>query len=326
MRSRIFITQPIPASAIDRMRSAAEVEWNPDPLHVMTKDELLAAARHCDILVCLLHDRVDGDVIRAGPALQAIASMTVTPADIDIPAATARRIPVTVVPSSILDEATADLHWALLLAVARRVAEGDRLMRAGTFPGSQSCYLVGGKVSGKVMGILGMGGVGRAVARRALGFGMKVLYHDPRRLDPAAERELELTWVAFDDLLRQSDFVSVNARLTPETRHVLGDRAFGLMKPAAYVINAARGPIVDEPALVQALEEHRIAGAGLDVYEDEPRPHPRLLELHNVVLTPHIGSADAATRDAMANVVADNVLAVLAGQRPPNCWNPEIYQ
>jgi glyoxylate reductase len=308
------------------MRAAAAVESNPDPLHVMTKDELLAAARRCEILVCLLHDHVDADVIRAGPALRAVVSMTVTPADIDIAAASARGIPVTVVPAQVLDEATADLHWALLLAAVRRVAEGDRLMRAGTFPGSQSCYLVGGRVSGKVMGILGMGGVGRAVARRALGFRMKVLYYDPRRLDPVLERELELAWVAFDELLGQSDFVSVNARLTPETRHLLNERAFGLMKPTAYLINAARGPIVDEPALVRALEERRIGGAGLDVYENEPRPHPRLLELQNVVLTPHIGSADAVTREAMANVVADNVLAVLAGRRPPNCWNPEIYR
>jgi glyoxylate reductase len=308
------------------MRAAAAVECNPDPLHIMTKAELLAAVGHCDILVCLLHDRVDGEVIRSAPALRAIASMTVTPADIDIAAATARNVPVTVVPSWILDDATADLHWALLLAVARRVAEGDRLMRAGIFPGSQSCYLVGGKVAGKVMGILGMGGVGRAVARRALGFGMKVLYYDPSRLDPAAEAERELAWTPFDELLAQSDFVSVNAKLTPQTRHLLGEREFGLMKPSAYLINAARGPIVDEVALVRALEAQRIAGAGLDVFENEPRPHPQLLALQNVVVTPHVGSADHVTREAMANVVADNVLAVLAGQRAPNCWNQEVYR
>ena len=307
------------------MRVAAAIECNPDPLHILTKDELLAAARRCDILVCLLHDRVDEDVIRAGPGLKAIASMTVTPADIDIATASARRIPVTVVPSRILDEATADLHWALLLATARRVAEGDRLMRGGTFPGSQSCYLVGARVSGSTMGILGMGGVGRAVARRARGFAMKVIYHDPNRLEPAAERELGVEWAPFDQVLRRSDFLSVNARLTPETRHLLGDRELGLMKRTACVINAARGPIVHEAALVRALEEKRIAGAGLDVYENEPRPHPRLLELQNVVLTPHVGSADAPTREAMANVAADNVLAVLAGRRAPNCWNPEIY-
>ena len=325
-QSRVFITQPIAANAIERMRGAAAVDLNPDALHVMTKDELLRAVCDCDILVCLLHDHVDGDVIRANPALRAVASMTVTPADIDVAAATTRRIPVTVVPARLLDDATSDLHWGLLLAVARRVAEGDRLMRGGTFPGSQSCYLVGGAVAGKVMGILGMGGVGRGVARRARGFGMKILYHDPVRLSPVDEQELGVAEVPFDTLLAQSDFVSINARLTTETHHLLSDREFGLMKQTAYLINAARGPIVDEPALVRALEEGRIAGAGLDVYEHEPRPHPRLLTLPNVVLTPHIGSADAATREAMANVVADNVLAVLAGRRPPNCWNPEIYQ
>ena len=325
MRPLIFITQPIAAGAIERMRSAGAVTWNPDPLHVLTKQELLQAASNCDVLVCLLHDCVDSDVINANPALRAVASMTLTPADIDVAAATRRRIPVTVVPARLLDDATADLHWGLLLAVARRVAEGDRLMRAGIFPGSQSCHLVGGSVSGKVMGILGMGGVGRAVARRARGFGMRILYYDPTRLAAAAESELGLTWVAFDELLTQSDFVSVNARLTAETRHLLSDREFSLMRPTAYVINAARGPIIDELALVRALEEHRIAGAGLDVYESEPRPHPRLLDLQNVVLTPHVGSGDVVTREAMANVVADNVLAVLAGRPPPNCCNPEIY-
>jgi glyoxylate reductase len=236
------------------------------------------------------------------------------------------RVPVTVVPAPLLDDATADLAWGLLLATARRVAEGDRLMRGGTFPGSQSSHLVGGSVSGKVLGILGMGGVGRAVARRAGGFAMKVLYHDPKRLVTEEEKRLGLTWVEFDALLMQSDFVSVNARLTPHTRHLLSDREFALMKPTAYLVNTARGPIVDERALVRALAGGRIAGAGLDVYEHEPQPDPELMRLPNVVFTPHAGSADVETRDAMANIVADNVLAVIAGRRPPNCWTPEIYR
>jgi glyoxylate reductase len=307
------------------MRRAAEVEWNPDPLHIMTKGELLDVVRNCDVLVCLLHDHVDADVIHANPQLKAIASMTVTPADIDVAAATEWRVPVTVVPAPLLDDATADLTWALLLATARRVAEADHLMRSGTFPGSQSCFLVGGNVSGKVLGILGMGGVGRGVARRAGGFGMKVLYHDPMRRTIDEEGRLGLTWIEFDALLARSDFVSVNARLTPQTRHLLSDREFTLMKPTAYLVNTARGPIVDERALVRALAGGRIAGAGLDVYEHEPQPDPELMRLPNVVFTPHVGSADVETRDAMANVVADNVLAVIAGRRPPNCCNPEIY-
>jgi glyoxylate reductase len=323
--NRVFITQPVAQGAIERMRRAGKVEFNPDPLHIMTKDELVAAVRRSDILVCLLHDRVDHDVIAANPQLKAVVSMTVTPADIDVAAASARGIPVTVVPARLLDNATADLHWALLLAVARRVAEGDRLMRGGTFPGSQSSLLVGGSVTGKTMGILGMGGVGRAVARRAVGFAMTILYHDPQRLAGDEDERMGIHWVSFDELLARSDFVSINARLTQETRHLIGEREFGMMKRTAYLVNAARGPIVDEQALVRALKDGRIAGAGLDVYEHEPRPDPELLGLPNVVLTPHVGSADRETRDAMADVLADNVLAVIEGRRPPNCWNPEIY-
>jgi glyoxylate reductase len=325
MRPRVYVTQPVAASALERLRAATDVSINPDPLHIVSKEELVAAARAADVLFCLLHDRVDRDVIRASPKLRIVASMTITPADIDVAEATARRIPVTVIPASLLNEATADLAWALLLSVARRVAEGDHLMRAGVFPGSQSRYLEGGAVSGKVLGIVGMGGVGKAVARRARGFSMGLLYHDPVRIGAEEERGLALNWVAFERLLAESDFVSINARLTPETRHLFSERQFALMKPTAYLVNTARGPIVDEKALVQALAERRIAGVGLDVYEHEPRPHPELLKMPNVVFTPHAGSATRELREAMANVVVDNILAVLEGRRPPNCYNPEIY-
>lgn len=325
MRPRIFITQPVASSAIARLQQVADVDLNPDPLHIVTRDELLAAVRSHDVLFCLLHDRVDVEVIEANPALRAVASMTITPADIDVAAATARRIPVTTIPSLLLDDAAADLAWSLLLAVARRIAEGDRLIRAGTFPGSQSCYLEGGSVTGNVLGIVGMGGVGRAAAQRARGFRMKVLYYDPRRLPPEEEAEFGVIWVEFEELLRRSDFVSIHAKLTKETRHLFGKREFGLMKPSAYLINTARGPIVDERALVQALTEKQIAGAGLDVYEREPRPAKALLAMHNVVLTPHVGSAIGILREAMANVVVDNILAVIEGRRPPNCWNSELY-
>ena len=325
MRPRIFITQPVAHSAVERLRQAAEVELNPDPLHIMTKDELVSAVRDHDILFCLLHDHVDRDVIAANPDLRAVASMTITPADIDVAEATSRRIPVTVIPALLLDDATADLAWALLLSVARRVAEGDRLMRSGTFPGSQSCYMEGGGVSGKTLGIVGMGGVGRAAAQRGRGFRMQLLYHDPRRLPGDEEKDLGLTWVPLDELLARSDFVSIHARLTPQTRHLISDREFALMKPTAYLINTARGPIVDEQALVRALTGRRIAGAGLDVFEHEPRPDPALLAMPNVVFTPHVGSAIKELREAMANVVVDNILALIAGKQPPNCWNAEIY-
>jgi glyoxylate reductase len=235
-------------------------------------------------------------------------------------------LPVTVIPAALLNESTADLAWALLFAVARRVAEGDRLMRAGTFPGSQSCYMEGAGVSRKTLGLVGMGGVGRAAAARARGFSMRVLYHDPQRLAHDEEAAANITWRPLDELLAEADFVSLHARLTPETRHLIGERELNLMKRTAYLINSARGPLVDEEALVRALEERRIAGAGLDVFEHEPRPHPKLLRMDNVVMTPHVGSAVSELRAVMANVVVDNIATVLEGGRAPNCWNTEIYE
>jgi glyoxylate reductase len=324
-RPRVYVTQPVASSAIRRLAERADVAVNPDPLHTPTKAELMAAVRDADFLFCLLQDVVDRDVIAAGAGLRAIASMTIIPADIDVAAATERRIPVTVIPP-IVTEATADLAMALLLAVARRVAEADRLMRAGTFPGAQSCYLEGRGVTGATLGLLGCGRVGQAVARRARGFGMRLLYHDPRRLPEADERALGLEYRTMKELLGDADFVSVHVPLTPETRHLIGPQELGQMKRTAYLINTARGPIVDEKALVAALAEGRLAGAGLDVYEHEPRPDSGLLSLPAVVLTPHVGSGVVELRERMAQVVVDNILAVMDGQRPPNCVNAEIYR
>ena len=325
LRPRIFITQPVAQSAVERLRELAEVSLNPDALHIVTKAELLTAVRDHDILFCLLHDRVDADVIAANPRLRAITSMKITPSDIDVEAATARRIPVTVIPP-IVTEATADLSMALLLAVARRVVEGDRLVRAGIFPGAQSSHLEGASVYGKVLGLVGGGGrIGKAVARRARGFAMRLLYWGPRRKPASEEQELALTYVPLEQLLAESDFVSIHTPLRPETRHQIGERELGLMKPTAFLINTARGPIIDEAALVRALAGRRIAGAGLDVFEHEPHVDPALLAMSNVVLTPHLGSAVAPLREAMANVVVDNIRAVLDGRQPPNCWNKEIY-
>ena len=326
MRPKIFITQPVAESAVARLRAVADVEMNPDTLHIATKSELLEKAPQLDILFCLLHDRVDRDIIAAGARLRAIASMKITPSDIDVAAATARRIPVTVI-APIVTEATADIHFALLLAVARRVVEGDRLVRAGIFPGAQSAHLLGAWVHGKTIGLIGGGGrIGKAVAKRAHGFSMRTLYWTPRRKPESEEREAGLEYVPYDRLLAESDFVSVHAPLTPETVHLVGERELRLMKPTAFLVNTSRGPIVDEKALVQALAEKRIAGAGLDVYENEPQVEPALLGMQNVVLTPHLGSAVKELRESMANVVADNILAVLEGRQPPNCWNPEIYK
>lgn len=325
MRPRIFITQPIAASAIERLKKVADIDINPDSVHIPGKEEMIQAVRTHDILFCLLHDRVDGDVIAANPALRMVASMKITPSDIDVAAATARRIPVTVIPP-VVTEATADIHFALLLAVARRLVEGDKLVRNGVFPGAQSSHLEGAGVSGKVIGLIGGGGrIGKAVARRAQGFSMKTIYWTPRRKPESEEREAGLTYVPLDQLLAESDYVSVHAPLNESTRHLIGERELRLMKPSAYIINTARGPIIDEAALVRVLAERRIAGAGLDVFEHEPKVDPALLAMPHVVLTPHLGSAVRELREGMANIVVDNIMAVLDGKQPPNCWNSEIY-
>ncbi len=325
MKPRVYLTQPVAESATQRLRAAAELKLNPDPLHLPTKTELCAAVGDADILFCLLHDTIDRDVIAANPTLRAIASMAITPANVDVAEATRRTIPVTVIPAPLLDDATADLAFALLLSAGRRVAEADRFVRTGAVLGCQSRHFEALGVSGRTLGILGLGGVGRAMARRARAFSMRILYHDPRR--PLAEEEaaLGLQWVPFGSVLSQSDYVSVHVALNDRTRHLIGARELALMKPSAYFINTARGAIVDQPELVRTLAEGRIAGAALDVYEDEPEIDARLRAMPNVTLTPHMGSAVASLREAMANVVVDNILAIAAGRRPPNCWNPEIY-
>jgi glyoxylate reductase len=325
MKPRVFITQPVAESAIERMRAVADVRFNPDPLHILTRAELCDAIHASDILLCLLHDQVDREVIAANPELRAIASMAVTPANIDVAEATKRGIPVTVIPAPLLDDATADLAFGLMLSVGRRIAEADRFVRTGAMPGSQSRHFEAGGVCGRTLGILGVGGVGRAMARRARGFAMRLLYHDPRRLSAADEAALGLRWVPFESIFLESDFVSVHVNLNAQTRHLIGAREFASMKRTACFINTARGAIVDEPELIRALAEGRIAGAGLDVHEHEPNIDPRLSAMPNVVLTPHIGSAVVGLREAMANVVADNVIAILSGRQPPNCWNPDIY-
>ena len=324
MPPKIFVTQPIPEKALARLREVGDVEINPDSTHIITKPELMAALDRNDYLLCLLHDRVDAEVISVNPNLRLIASMAITPSGVDVAAATARRIPVTTIPPAVT-ETTADLHWALLLAVARRVVEGDRALRSGIFPGSQSMHFVGGEVNGKTLGIVGFGSIGEAVARRARGFGMRILYTKRHRLDEQRETTLGVEYRSLDDLLKESDFVSINAVLSPETTHLIGEREFSLMRPSAYLVNTARGPIVDEKALVRALEEKRIAGAALDVYEREPLVEPGLINLPNVVLTPHLGSAALDTRDRVAGILVDNAIAVIEGRRPPNLYNPEIY-
>jgi glyoxylate reductase len=323
-RPRIFVTQPIAESAIKRLRALGAVKIFPDDSRIIPKRALIAAVKKCDILFCLLHDRIDRAVITANAKLRHIAAQSISPSNIDVPEATARGIPVTVVPP-VTTEATADLNFGLMIAVARRMMEGDRLVRAGKFPGGQSRHLLGSFVWGKTIGLIGGGGlIGKAVARRAQGFGMRVLYWTPRRKPESEECESGLTFVPLDELLRQSDFVSLHSPLNATTRHQIGAREFGLMKKTAFLINTARGAIVDEAALVRALRTKKIAGAGLDVFEHEPKLHPELKKMKNVVIVPHLGSATAEVREEMASIVVDNIEALLEGRRPPNIVNPEV--
>jgi glyoxylate reductase len=325
-RPRIFVSQPVAQSAVDRLRAVGSVTVFPDDSRIIPKGKLIAAVKKADILFCLLHDKIDRDVIAANPKLRHIAAQSISPSNIDVAEATARGVPVTVVPP-VTTEATADLTFGLMLAVARRMVEGDRLVRAGKFPGGQSRHLLGAYVWGKTLGLIGGGGlIGKAVARRAQGFGMRVLYWTPRRKPESEEREAGLTFVSLDELLRESDFVSLHQPLNAQTRHQLGKREIGLMKKTAFVINTARGPIIDETALVRALKGKKIAGAGLDVFEHEPKVHPELKQQKNVVIVPHLGSATVEVREEMANIVVDNILALLDGRRPPNIVNPEVLQ
>ncbi|MFI5024772.1 MAG: 2-hydroxyacid dehydrogenase [Alphaproteobacteria bacterium] len=324
IRPRIFITQPIGESALERLRAVAEVKVNKDSSRILDRQKLIAAAKKHDILFALLHDKIDRAVLVANPKLRAVTTMAITPDGIDLAAATARGIAVTVVPP-IVAEATADICFGLMIAVARRMMEGDRLVHAGGFPGSQSNHLAGAFVWGKTVGLVGgKGRIGRAVARRAHGFSMRVLYCGPRRLPEAEERSLGMEYRPLDELLKESDFVSLHPPLRPETRHMIGDREFGRMKPTAFIVNTARGAIIDEAALIRALKVPKIAGAGLDVFEHEPKVASALLKMANVVALPHLGSAVRELREKMANIVVDNILALLEGKRPPNIVNPEV--
>ncbi len=323
-KPRIFVTQPIAESAIKRLKALGSVKIFPDDSRIIPHARLVAAVKRADILFCLLHDKIDRAVIAANPKLKHVAAQSISPSNIDVAEATKRGIPVTVVPP-VTTEATADMTFALMLAAARRMVEGDKLLRAGKFPGGQSRHLLGAYVWGKTLGLIGGGGlIGKAVAKRAQGFSMRTLYWTPRRKSEAEERETGLTFVPLDHLLKESDFVSLHSPLNAETRHQIGARELGLMKRTAFIINTARGPIIDEAALVRALKGKKIAGAGLDVFEFEPKVSAELKRMKNVVLNPHLGSATVEVREEMANIVVDNIEALLAGRTPPNCVNPQV--
>lgn len=284
--------------------------------------ELLRRVADRDALICLLTEKIDDELLAAAPRLQIVSTVSVGYDHIDVPACTRRKVMVTNTPG-VLDETTADLAWALLMAIARRVVEGDAWMRTGEWPGWELDQLLGGDVHGKTLGVVGFGRIGRGVARRSLGFQMKVLYHDRSHAPTEVERELRAEFVPLDRLLRESDFVTLHVPLSAETRHLISSAALEQMKRTAYLINTSRGPVVDEAALVRALEDKKIAGAALDVYENEPKAHPGLLARRDVILAPHIGSASIDTRTKMAVMAATNAAEFFAGRRPPNALNAD---
>lgn len=313
----MFVARRLPEAGLAPLREAGLHVDVHDAEEPITRQELLSRAAGAHALITLMSERVDDALLdAAGPQLKVVANFAVGYDNIDVPACRRRGVVATNTPG-VLDDATADMAFALLLAVARRLPEGEALVRSGAWTGWRPEQLLGAHVTGATIGIVGLGRIGRAVARRARGFDMRLLYHN-RRPDPAAERELNARYEAMDELLSQSDFVSLHVPLTAETRHLIGQRELALMKPTAVLVNTARGPVVDEAALVSALQGGSIAGAGLDVYEDEPAVDPGLLGLQNVVLAPHLGSATRETRTAMARLCSEAVLAVLAGREPAN--------
>jgi glyoxylate reductase len=322
-RHRIFVTWPMEAEVRAILDRAGTVETSHTERELPV-DDLARRVADCAAIIPMGAHPIPEAVLAAAPHLRIVAVAAVGYNIVDVAAATRRGILVTNTPG-VLTDTTADMAWALMLGVARRVPESDRFVRAGKWAGVYWSQLMGVDVHGATLGIIGLGRIGQAVARRAQGFGMRVLYHNRKR-DPEAERAVGAEYRAKAELLREADFVVLSIPLSAETRHLIGAAELALMKPTAYLVNVARGPVVDEAALVDALQSGRIAGAGLDVFEEEPKVHPGLLELENLALTPHIGSASRATRLRMATRAAENCVAALQGQRPPNLVNPEAWR
>lgn len=322
-RPRVFITKRIFPEAVQFLERSFDVDYNATD-RVLPADEIIERARGCQALVSQLTDRLDAGVIGRLEGVRIIANVAVGYDNIDVAAATARGIAVTNTPG-VLTETTADFAFALLMAAARRIPEAHAFVHSGQWRTWIIDLLAGQDVYGATLGIFGLGRIGAAVARRGRGFGMRILYCDEQPAPPELERELDARRVSKEELLRESDFVSLHVPLTPSTRHLISRAELALMKPTAILVNTARGPVVDEEALVEALERRIIWAAGLDVFENEPAVHPKLLELPNVVLAPHIASASYATRRRMSMMAAENAAAALSGRRPPNLLNPEVW-
>jgi glyoxylate reductase len=319
MKPKVFLTRQLPPAVMERLEHETDLAWHRED-RVATRGEVIAGMKGRDALFCNILDRVDGELLDACPGIKVVANFGVGFNNIDVAAATARKIPVTNTPG-VLTDATADIAFALLLAVARRLGEGERLVRAQQWEGWQPLQLLGSDVTGATLGIIGFGRIGQAVARRARAFDMRVIYWNRSAAnDPSGT---DATRVSLEEVLRQSDFVSLHVAYNTATHHLLDAPQFALMKPTAFMINTARGAVINEAALVRALQTKQIAGAGLDVFEREPQLAAGLASLENVVLAPHLGSATIGTRTKMGMIAVDNLLAVCEGRRPPNCVNPE---
>ena len=323
-KKKILVTGRLPDEVMERLAAVCDMEANRED-RPMERQKVLDKITDKEGLLSVITDRVDAELMDRAPNLKIISNLAVGTNNIDVAAATARGIAVTNTPG-VTTEPTADLTLGLILAVARRIVEEDRLTREGKFQFWAPMLFLGRSVARKTLGIVGFGAIGQAVAKRARGFDMRILYNRRRRLDEARERELGIEYADFGRLLRESDFVSLHVPLTDETRHLIGAKELRQMKPTAFLINASRGPVVNEKELVEALGKGVIAGAGLDVYENEPTLAPGLTELPNVVLTPHVGSGTIEDRTLMARMATDNLLAGLKGEVPRFILNPDVYK
>ena len=314
MKPIVAVTNIFPQIALDKLSSTCDLKINQSG-NSLTKKELLQRFSESDAIISYLTDRIDQDIIDRGTKLKIIANYGAGFNNIDVNYASKMNIWVTNTPS-VLHETTADLTWAMILGAARRIIPADRYTRQGEFKGWGAEVFLGGDVHGKTLGIIGLGEIGSAVARRAIGFNMRTLYHQRNRLPEREENQLDVEYVTFDKVLRESDFLTLHVPLTEETEYMISNDEIALMKKTAYLIHTARGKVIDDYALVAALKEGRIAGAALDVYEDEPAITEGMAELSNLMLLPHIGSASFETRDKMALLVADNVIDALVGKTP----------
>jgi glyoxylate reductase len=324
--AKIFVTRLIPGNHLDQLKTAGHEVVVSEFDRPLTGEELVAKAKGADALLALLTDRIDGDLMDAtGPQLKVISNYAVGFDNIDVKAATDRQIPVTNTPSDEINEAVAEHTWVLIMAVARRVIEADEFTRQGGYKGWEPDIFLGPSIIGKTLGIIGLGRIGSLVARRAKGYNMTVLYnkHEP---DPEAEKELGVSFATLDELLTKSDFVTIHVPLTDETRHMVGADAFAKMKKGSYLINTARGPIIDETVLIAALQSGNLAGAALDVYENEPIIPSELLGMQNVITTPHIASATFEARAKMGEMAVGAILDVLDGKKPANIVNEEVWE